>query len=85
MPDHRLPPTDHMKGNAMTQITINVPEIHCDHCKTSLEGAIGVLTGVDSVKVSVPEATIEVSFDQDTVDVSTIKSAIDVQGYAVAD
>ncbi len=69
----------------MTQITINVPEIHCDHCKTSLEGAVGVLSGVESVDVSVAEATIDISYDQDSVDLATIKTAIEEQGYAVAD
>lgn len=69
----------------MTQITISVPEIHCDHCKASLEGAVGALGGVESVDVSVAEATVAVSFDAEAVEVDTIKSAIEGQGYTVAD
>lgn len=66
-----------------TQTTLQVPEVHCDHCKTSLEGAVGDLGGVASVEVSVPEATLDVSYDEATVTLDTIKSTIEEQGYAV--
>ncbi|HEU4895075.1 MAG TPA: copper ion binding protein [Acidimicrobiia bacterium] len=66
-----------------TETTLQVPEVHCDHCKTSLEGAVGDLAGVSSVEVSVPDATIDVSFDEGSVDLDTIKKAIEEQGYAV--
>lgn len=68
----------------MTQnTTLQVPEVHCDHCKTSLEGAVGDLGGVSHVEVSVPDATLDVSFDEATVDLDTIKKTIEEQGYAV--
>ena len=66
-----------------TQTTLQVPEVHCDHCKTSLEGAVGDLAGVANVEVSVPDATLEVVFDESTVTLDTIKSKIEEQGYAV--
>jgi copper chaperone len=66
-----------------TNTTLQVPEVHCDHCKTSLEGAVGDLSGVDRVEVSVPDATIDVSFDEASVDLGTIKKTIEEQGYAV--
>lgn len=67
----------------MTQITLQVPEVHCDHCKTSLEGAVGGLTGVSSVDVSIPEASLAVSYDDGALDLDTIKQTIEEQGYAV--
>nr|PZN31224.1 MAG: hypothetical protein DIU67_09980 [Actinomycetota bacterium] len=67
-----------------TQTVLNVPEIHCNHCKMSLEGAVGSLEGVASVEVSVPERTVAVSFDESRVSLDAIKSAIEEQGYAVA-
>ncbi|MGH3650468.1 MAG: copper ion binding protein [Acidimicrobiia bacterium] len=66
-----------------TQTTLQVPEVHCDHCKTSLEGAVGGLGGVSRVEVSVPDASLDVSFDEDAVDLETIKRTIEEQGYAV--
>ena len=67
-----------------TRTTLNVPEIHCDHCKMSLEGAVGALEGIDFVEVSVPNATVEVAFDESAVALATIKDTIEEQGYAVA-
>jgi len=66
-----------------TQKTLQVPEVHCDHCKTSLEGAVGDLGGVDTVEVDVPNATIDVAYDDDAVSLDTIKTTIEEQGYAV--
>jgi len=66
-----------------TQKTLQVPEVHCDHCKTSLEGAVGALGGVSTVEVDVPNATVDVAFDDDTVSLDTIKTTIEEQGYAV--
>ena len=63
--------------------TLQVPEVHCDHCKTSLEGAVGGLGGVASVEVSVPYATLDVSYDEESVSLDTIKTTIEEQGYAV--
>ncbi|MGB7860493.1 MAG: cation transporter [Acidimicrobiia bacterium] len=67
----------------MTEIQLQVPEVHCDHCKSSLEGAVGALTGVDTVEVTVADATIDVGFDERSVDLDRIKSTIEEQGYAV--
>lgn len=67
----------------MNQVLLQVPEVHCGHCKTSLEGAVGALDGVAKVEVSVPDATIDVSYDEAAVELEAIKDAIEEQGYAV--
>jgi len=67
----------------MTQVQLQVPEVHCGHCKSSLEGAVGSLGGVSTVEVSVSDATIEISFDDNAVELDSIKATIEEQGYAV--
>jgi copper chaperone len=67
----------------MNETMISVPEIHCDHCKTSLEGAIGALAGVKSVEVDVPTATIAVAYG-DPATMDDLVAAIEAQGYDVA-
>lgn len=67
----------------MTQITLQVPEVHCGHCKTSLEGAVGALRGVENVEVTVAAATLDVTFDDSAVELDAIKQTIEEQGYAV--
>jgi len=67
----------------MTEIKLDVPEISCDHCKMSIEGAVGDLDGVGRVEVSVADKTVDVQF-ADSVSQSDIVAAIEEQGYAVA-
>lgn len=68
----------------MTDITLSVPEIHCDHCKMSIEGAVSALDGVTKAEVDVPTATVAVTFGA-PVGVESIVAAIEEQGYDVPD
>lgn len=68
----------------MTQTTLSVPEIHCDHCKMSIEGAVGALDGVSSAEVDVSTTSVAVTFDA-PADVGAIVAAIEAQGYEVPD
>lgn len=67
----------------MTETTISVPEIHCHHCKMSLEGALGQVAGVSKAEVDVPSATISVAFDAPAT-LDSLVAAIEGQGYEVA-
>ena len=67
----------------MNQVQLQVPEVHCDHCKSSLEGAVSALSGVDTVTVSISDATLDVAFDDTAVELDSIKQTIEGQGYAV--
>jgi len=67
----------------MSEVTLQAPEIHCDHCKMSIEGAVAALEGVESVDVGIADATVRVAYDDTRVDLGTIKEAIEEQGYAV--
>jgi copper chaperone len=67
----------------MTEVQLQVPEVNCDHCKNTLEGAVGSLAGVQLVDVSVSNATIDVTFDDASVALDAIKETIEDQGYAV--
>lgn len=67
----------------MTQATISVPDISCNHCKVSIEGAVNELDGVDKVEVAIEDRTVDISFDSPT-DMDAIVAAIEGQGYEVA-
>ena len=67
----------------MTETTISVPEIHCDHCKTSLEGALSQVAGVEKAVVDIPSATIAVSYATPAT-MDALVDAIEGQGYEVA-
>ncbi len=67
----------------MTTDTISVPEIHCGHCKSSIEGALQPLAGVASAEVDVDATNVTVTFDETTVSREQLVSAIEDQGYEV--
>ena len=67
----------------MNHISLSVPEISCDHCKTSIESAVGALDSVASVEVSIDAKTVDVAF-VDAVDLQSVTAAIEDQGYDVA-
>jgi copper chaperone len=67
----------------MQQVLLQAPEIHCDHCKMSIESAVGALDGVSTVEVAIADATVDVTYDETATDLDAIKHTIEEQGYAV--
>jgi copper chaperone len=66
----------------MTETTLTVPEIHCGHCKASIEGAVREIAGVSRAEVDIDATTVEVAFD-DPATLDQIVDAIEGQGYEV--
>ena len=67
----------------MATTTISVPEIHCDHCKTSIEGAVAAIDGVEGATVDISARTVTVIYDDVSVDHGDLVEAIEQQGYEV--
>lgn len=63
--------------------TIPVPEVHCGHCVSSIEGALNPMTGVTEASVDLESRTVTVTFDDTAVSLDAIVSAIEDQGYDV--
>ena len=67
----------------MTAKTLSVPGISCDHCKMSIEQAVGGLSGVDAVAVDIEARTVELSFNEEALGLDQIIDAIEEVGYEV--
>ncbi len=67
-----------------TEITLDVPDISCAHCKSAIEGAVAPMSGVETAEVAIDARTVHVRFDEAAVNLSAIVSAIEDQGYDVA-
>jgi copper chaperone len=67
----------------MTTETITVPEVHCDHCRSSIEGALARLEGVGRASVDLDARQVTVDYDAAAVDRAALVRAIEDQGYEV--
>jgi copper chaperone len=67
----------------MEKVTLNVQGMSCDHCVRAVEGSVGELNGVNSVKVNLKSKTVDVEFNNQEVSLDKIKETIDDQGYDV--
>lgn len=67
----------------MEKITLNVAGMSCNHCVKAVEGSVGALKGVTSVKVNLKAETVDVEFNPKDVTLDNIKETIDDQGYEV--
>jgi copper chaperone len=68
----------------MTQVTLSVPDISCGHCKSSIEGAVSPLDGVETAVVAIDDRNVAVEYDGSDATMEAIVAAIDEQGYEVA-
>jgi len=67
----------------MTTRTITVPEIHCEHCKTSIEGALNPIQGVRAASIDIAVRAVTVDYDPDAVTPEALIEVIEEQGYDV--
>lgn len=68
---------------ASTTQTISVPEVHCGHCVSSIEGALNPMDGVDTANVDLDTRSVTVTYDPDAVELAAVIGAIEEQGYDV--
>ena len=64
---------------------IKVSGMSCEHCVKAVMKAVGSITGVDSVKVSLETGSAEVKYDPALVSLEKIKVAIVEEDYEVGD
>ena len=68
----------------MTTQTLSVPDISCDHCRRTIESALGRLPGVQATEVDVAARTVRVTYDKTTLEQTTISATLAEEGYEVA-
>jgi copper chaperone len=70
---------------ATTQETIlSVPDISCEHCVKTINGALGVLPGVAAVNTDISTKTVHLRYDPQQVSLGKIEEVLDDVGYTVA-
>ena len=68
----------------MTQsTTLIAPDISCEHCQHAIEGEVGKVEGVSSVKVDIPTKSVHLIYDPQKVSLEKIEEVLDDTGYTV--
>ena len=67
----------------MTDKTLNVQGMSCEHCRMAVTRAVGAVPGVRAVEVNLQEGTVRVSFDEAKVPLDSLRRAIQGEGYEV--
>lgn len=66
------------------ETTLSVPDVSCEHCVKTINGALGEVAGVSDVSVSIPARTVHFSYDPSQVSMAQIEDVLDEAGYTVA-
>ena len=70
---------------AATQETVlSVPDVSCEHCVKTIDGALGALAGVQAVSTDIPTKTVRLRYDPAQVTMEHIEATLDDAGYTVA-
>ena len=59
-----------------------VPEISCDHCKSTIVNTLSTVDHVELVEVSVETKNVTLKSSEE-IDLDLVKSLLDEQGYTV--
>ncbi|RAV12936.1 copper ion binding protein [Paenibacillus contaminans] len=65
----------------MTNVTIQVEGMSCNHCVNSIEGALRTLGANGQVDLANEKVAVE--YDENKLSLDAIKEAIEEQGYTV--
>jgi copper chaperone len=68
----------------MSQVTLNVPDISCEHCERTISKTLTPVEGVRSVAVDIPAKQVRVEYDETRVSLEQMKEALEAEDYPVA-
>jgi copper chaperone len=68
----------------MSTVTLNVPDISCEHCERTITNALSPVAGVQFVRVDIPGRKVQVEYDPAQVNVERMKAILQEEDYPVA-
>lgn len=67
----------------MPEVTLEAPDISCDHCISTIEKAVTKLPGVNFVSGDPGSKVVTVEFDPAATKQEEIEEAMEAEGYPV--
>jgi copper chaperone len=70
---------------ATTEETVlSVPDISCEHCVKTINGALSALQGVQAVETDIPSKTVRLTYHPSQVSLETVEATLNEAGYIIA-
>ena len=66
------------------EVVLSVPDVSCQHCVKTINGALGLLPGVEAVSTDIPTKTVHLRYNPDQLTMEKIETTLDDAGYTVA-
>jgi copper chaperone len=63
---------------------LSVPDISCEHCVNTINGALKELPGVEAVSTDIPTRTVHLRYDPSRLSLEKVEAVLDDVGYTVA-
>ena len=70
-------------SSTIERATLTAPDISCSHCVAAIQGAVGALDGVNTVKADEVSKQVQVEFDPQRVTLAQIAATMDEEGYPI--
>lgn len=67
----------------MAKVVLNVPDISCAHCQTTITNALTPVEGVKGVAVDIPSKRVTVDYDERAISVERMKDLLQEEDYPV--
>ncbi len=68
----------------LQEMTLSVPDVSCEHCVKTVNGALGALPGVEAVNTDIPTKSVHFRYDPNQVSMQKIEDVLDDAGYTVS-
>ncbi len=65
-------------------IVFSVPDVSCEHCVKTVNGALGTLPGVEAVSTDIPTKSVHLRYDSSQLSMENIETVLDDAGYTVS-
>jgi copper chaperone len=67
----------------MNTVSLNVPDISCEHCEHTITSTLQPVDGVRSVRVDIPARQVRVDYDETQVSLQRMKELLQEEDYPV--
>jgi len=69
---------------SVQETVLSVPDVSCEHCVKTINGALQNLSGVESVATDIPSKTVHLRYDPSKVSLKKVEAVLDDTGYTIA-